>query len=176
MFQVYDSRGRRVVLGREIGRGGEGAVYEIGDTPDLLAKVYEKEVSSEKAAKLAAMARMINPALLAISAWPTDILYDRSGGQLRGFVMPRIAGHHEIHVLYSPAQRKLEFPKADRKFLVHVARNLAAAIETVHAQGYVIGDVNQKRILILPQQATVKLIDCDSFQILTNGRRFLISL
>ena len=58
-------------------------------------------------------------------------------------VLPRVTDHREIHHLYSPAHRKIDFPTADRSFLIHVARNCAAAFESIHAAGHVVGDVNQ---------------------------------
>jgi DNA-binding helix-hairpin-helix protein with protein kinase domain len=86
--------------------------------------------------------------------------------------MDRIIGYREIFRLYSPVQRKTDFPKADWRFLVHSARNLAGAFATTHAYGHVIGDVNQGNIVI-SADALVKFIDCDSFQVTVNGRRYL---
>jgi DNA-binding helix-hairpin-helix protein with protein kinase domain len=51
---------------------------------------------------------------------------------------------------------------------VQAARNTAAAVETVHAHGHVIGDVNQQNFTVAPN-ATVMLVDCDGFQISLNG-------
>lgn len=50
--------------------------------------------------------------------------------------------------------------------------NVARAFAVVHENGHVIGDVNHANIFV-SEQATVMLIDCDSFQITTNGRRYL---
>jgi DNA-binding helix-hairpin-helix protein with protein kinase domain len=173
MFQVYDASGRRVTLGKTIGAGGEGTIYEVSGDASLAAKIYDrKDVEPDQEAKLAAMLRTVNPTLLSIAAWPTSMLYDQPRGHLKGFLMPRVVGHREIHELYSPAHRKQQFPEADWQFLIHVARNLAAAVHMVHEQGHVIGDMNQKGILVQPRQGTVQLIDCDSFQIRADGRWF----
>lgn len=171
--QWYDRQGRRVTLGREIGRGGEGVVYEIAENSSLLAKIYERPVSTEKTTKLTAMADVAVPDLVQVSAWPTNLLYDKPNGLLKGFLMPKVPGHCEIHEVYSPAQRKQKFPQADWRFLIHIARNLAVAVEAVHSHGHVIGDLNQKGVLVQPQHGTVKLIDCDSFQIRVNQQVFL---
>ena len=97
------------------------------------------------------------------TAWPSATLHDRSN-VIKGFVMPRIAGHREVHELYGPAHRKVQFPSADWAFLIHSARNIAAAFQSVHDCSHTIGDVNQSGILI-SQQAFCRLIDTDSFQI-----------
>ncbi len=117
------------------------------------------------------MARLATEDLLNIAAWPTGTIHLTPGGKLVGILMPRVTGRREIHQLYSPAQRKSFFPRADWSFLVHVAMNCAAAFETVHLHGQVIGDVNQSGVLV-SDRATACLIDCDSFQIRGNGRIF----
>ncbi len=42
MKQLYDGEGRPITLTRELGRGGEGAVWEIAESPTLVAKVYHE--------------------------------------------------------------------------------------------------------------------------------------
>jgi DNA-binding helix-hairpin-helix protein with protein kinase domain len=170
-MRLYDGRGKPVALGRELGSGGEGAVLEVTHDPGLVAKVYHKAVAPEKVDKLEVMARIASPELLNISAWPTGTLHDKPNGELVGILQPRVANHREIHELYSPAQRKIYFPKADWSFLVHVAINLAAAFETVHHAGHVVGDVNPGGVFV-SDRGTVKLIDCDSFQVRQNGRLY----
>jgi len=167
-MQLYDGSAAPVLLGRQIARGGEGTVLEITGSPTYVAKVYHAPIAPNKRTKLEIMARAATSGLLGIAAWPTDTLYSAPNGDLVGIVLPRIIGHREIHELYSPVQRKLSFAKADWAFLLHVAMNCAAAFETVHEGGYVIGDVNQGGVLV-STQGTVNLIDCDSFQVRRNG-------
>ncbi len=78
--------------------------------------------------------------------------------------MAKVVNREPIHKLYSPAHRKQDFPKAAWDFLLYVARNTAAAFSTLHAQGHVIGDVNQGNVVV-GADSKVTLIDCDSFQI-----------
>jgi len=56
-------------------------------------------------------------------------------------VMPRIRDQAEIHTLYSPAHRKTHYPDKDWGFLIHVAMNVAAVFDSLHAKSIVIGDV-----------------------------------
>ncbi len=171
MAKLHNSAGQPVDLGQTIGRGGEGAVYEIPGRPSFVAKVYHQPAHPDKALKLENMARQAHPALLDIAAWPVDVLRVGAGGLVQGFIMPRVTGYQEIHSLYGPSHRKRAFPHADWSFLVHAARNLASAFEAVHARGHVIGDVNPGNVVV-STQALVKLIDCDSFQISAGDRLF----
>lgn len=158
-----DAVGRQVALAVELGRGGEGAVFEVVGASDVVAKVYHQPPDRDKAAKLAAMARGTTPALLEVAAWPIATLHEREGGPVIGLTMPRTTGA-EVHRLYSPAHRKAEFPNYDWEKLIVVARNTAAAIARIHQAGHVVGDVNQGNVVITPT-GHVKLIDCDSFQV-----------
>lgn len=168
---LYDNSGSLVALGRKLGTGGEGSVFEVPAVPSLVAKVYHKAQDSRKAEKLRAMVRLAVPDLLKVAAWPTATLHDRPAGPVVGLVMPKIAGFKEVHTLYSPAHRKKDFPQADWAFLIHTAVNCAVAFEAIHRCGHVIGDVNQSNVLV-SAQATVGLIDCDSYQVNANGQLF----
>lgn len=171
-MRLRDSQGREVRVGHELGRGGEGTVYEIAGASDRVAKIYHERVSHGKEAKLTAMASLATDALLKIAAWPMATLHAEKGGHLTGIVMPRVTDHRDVHLLYSPSQRKALFGTADWSFLVHTARNVAHAFETIHSLGHVIGDVNQGNVLV-SSRATVKLIDCDSFQIRAGAHLYL---
>ena len=50
--------------------------------------------------------------------------------------------------------------------------NCAAAFQTIHSHGLIVGDVNGKNIWVTPQ-ATVSLVDFDSFQVVNNGSKYL---
>ena len=75
-------------------------------------------------------------------------------------------------MLYGPKSRLTDFPNATWPFLVHTAMNAARAFAVIHEQGLVIGDVNQSNLFV-SDKSTVKLIDCDSFQIVQNGHAYL---
>lgn len=167
---LFDSRGNPVVLGKKIGSGGEGDVYEIAPhRMDVLAKIYHKSLTAERQEKLRVMVSGCNDELKEFSAWPLDLIHAGKNGHVCGFVMPRITDCEPIHKVYGPSHRKEAFPNADWKFLVRTAKNLAAAFYIIHKYGYVIGDVNEGNILVT-KKACVRLIDCDSFQVQTHDR------
>ena len=73
------SRSGIVPLGAVIGRGGEGAVYEVLNSPDRVVKLYHKPIAAEKAAKIEAMASIRTEALASLTAWPAELLRSSSG-------------------------------------------------------------------------------------------------
>lgn len=165
--EILEQDGRRGRLGPKIGQGGEGAVYELEGRPGLVAKIFHQPPTAARADKIHAMATARTTALDRLTAWPTGLLMAATGEPI-GLTMPRIEGHRDIHQLYSPRSRRIIFPEADWRFLVRVAANVARAFATVHAAGHVIADVNHSSILV-SQDARVRLIDCDSFQVTVDG-------
>mgnify|MGYP001044191003 CR=1 FL=1 len=169
---LHDHAGNAIRLpSKPFAVGGEGAVFDVVDRPDLVAKLYSKPQSRERCDKLRAMAKLCNPDLLKIAAWPTATLSANGSAVVDGILMPKVAGFLEIHHLYSVAQRKKDFPEADWSFLLHTARNCAIAFEEIHGHGHVVGDVNQKNVMV-SKMGVVAFVDCDSFQVTEGSRIF----
>jgi len=166
---IRDSRGP-VSLGKLIGKGGEGAVYEIAGDSSRVAKIHHHP-KPELGPKIAAMMPLKSDKLLTLAAWPLDVAFSTKG-ECIGLILPRVSGHKDIHELYSPRSRKTLFPSADWRFLVRAAANTARAFAAIHDIGCVIGDVNHGGVLV-SDKATVRLIDCESFQFSTNGKHYL---
>jgi DNA-binding helix-hairpin-helix protein with protein kinase domain len=170
LTRYVNSHGQPITLNRELGKGGEGSVYEINAS--IVAKIYHQSLEKRRQEKLLAMIQGSNEQLQKISAWPIDVLRKQNGADICGFLMPNIQGYAPIHRLYNPGERKRHFPNADWSFLVATARNVAAAFATIHSRGHVIGDVNQNNLLVA-KNTTIQLLDCDSFQITTNQNVYL---
>jgi DNA-binding helix-hairpin-helix protein with protein kinase domain len=146
---LFDSAGRPLPVGSEIGSGGEGSVFELRDRSDLVLKLYHKTLEPDKASKIASMAKIANERLLKLAAWPTEPIRVRSAtGAIVGFTMPKITGHKQAFSLYSPKLRLREFPKASWQFLIRSAANAARAFAVVHESGHVIGDVNHGNLFV----------------------------
>ena len=169
---LYDASGRPLRLGPELGRGGEGTVHALADRQDFVAKLYHHAPGADKSAKIVAMAKLGSERLLKLAAWPTSPIHATpKGGPVLGFLMPKISGHKPAFNLYSPKLRLQEFPSAGWAFLIHAAANAARAFAVIHESGHVIGDVNHGN-LVVAGDATVKLIDCDSFQVSAKGQQW----
>ncbi|MGL4550295.1 MAG: hypothetical protein ACRC33_03835, partial [Gemmataceae bacterium] len=166
MPDFLDDHGRPVRLGPLLSEGGEGKVYDVAGAPGVAAKLYKQRRDD---AKLRAMVGLHTPDLARVAAWPSSLL--RLDGAVAGFLMPKVAGHRPLHALYSPASRRVAFPRADWGDLMLAARNTAAAAAVAHRHAVVIGDVNQSNVLV-SEAADAVLIDCDSFQVRAAGRVF----
>ncbi len=167
---LADRRGTSVRLGRAIARGGEGTIHEIVGRKGYVAKLYHEPPPPDKAKKLEALVALGTETLLGTAAWPVEVLRDPSK-RVVGVVMPHVEGYKDIHLLYGPSSRMREFPLASWPFLIRAATNLARAFAVVHSHGHVIGDVNDKLALV-SRDALVKLVDCDSFQLVRGKQTY----
>lgn len=165
---LVTSKGVPIQIGGELGKGGEGSVFEVPSLANQVAKLYHQLPESKKQAKLTFMASTADQQLLNYVAWPQETLHSSRGGPVVGFLMPKVVGKDPVHMVYSPAHRRQDRPKAAWDFLLFVARNTAASFEALHTHGHVLGDVNQGNILV-GGDTKVVLIDSDSFQVNANG-------
>jgi len=160
----------RVSVAELIGKGGEGEVYAIKGRSGLAVKIYNTSLRAKREDKVRAMVGEGLAVKTDLIAYPGDIVTDRRGNFL-GFVMRLVSGYRPLHELYSPKSRHRHFPKADYRFIVHAALNVARAVGKVHQTGCVIGDLNHSGVLVA-RDATVALIDADSFQFSLNGKLY----
>ena len=160
---LHGLHNEQYITGRELGRGGEGAVFEVRDHSSLVLKKYNEPLAADKTSKLRYMAAAHSPAIEAYAAWPAGLVIDDTG-LVCGFVMKKLTGYAPLHMIFSPMDRKKLFPDKGYNFLVHVARNLATAFYKLHEAGIVVGDVNEGNILV-NTSGMVAFIDCDSFQV-----------
>lgn len=170
-LEVFTLRGEVIKLGALVGQGGEGAVYELATHQNHVAKVYHRPLDQQRIEKIRAMARIKTDMLEKLTAWPSGLICAKDQKPI-GLIMPKISGRKSIHQLYSPKSRRTDFHRVDWRFLARAAANTARAFAAVHDNACVIGDVNHGGILVA-QDATVRLIDCDSFQVSYLGRQYL---
>ncbi|MCW2625571.1 hypothetical protein [Mycobacterium sp.] len=174
-------------LGSVLARAGEGTIREIVDRRDAVVKIFHPELKdlSEKHDKVAAMVNSRPPGAtqpdgFVVLTSPT-FLIDEPGGAV-GYTMPRIdtSTAVEIHMVSNPSNRTEPASTAPQwprhitwQHLVTVASNLCLAVQTVHDTRAVIGDFQERNILV-SDTARVTLVDCDSMQFTdTRGRQYL---
>src|SRR5262245_49577220 len=96
------SLGRTLRFGKQIGRGGEGVVYEVANQPDLVAKLSLSGTAAHRREQVTAMVAAGWHQSVAVVAFPHEVLFAPTG-EFIGFAMRRVGGHKPIHQLYSPA-------------------------------------------------------------------------
>ncbi len=144
-----------------LGKGGEGTVYEVEGMPGYVLKIYASEKrNEERLHKLTAMlASPLPDDAISQVTWPVDIVSENRA--FMGYVMPKAAGGEELEVIYSD--------KYNKKFTyyqkISIAKNLCAALNSVHSAGQVCGDLNPNNIVVDPKTGLVTLIDTDSYHI-----------
>ncbi|MBI4757376.1 MAG: SUMF1/EgtB/PvdO family nonheme iron enzyme [Betaproteobacteria bacterium] len=164
--------GQPITLMQELGKGGEGVVYGVRECADQVAKVYHpSHRSRDREDKLQIMVASPPggaPAPIPAGggavavAWPTGLLYER--GRFAGYLMPKVSQSPDIFKLFNPQLRLKHYPWLDWRHLFAIARSLAQAVDHLHSHGVVVGDINQKNVLV-SRNVQVMLVDTDSFQV-----------
>ena len=189
--RLWIDSGEPVILGPALsGTTGEGTVYAVAGHADWAAKVFHSNLTGlrSKLDKVAAMIQSsppgaVQPDGLIVLTWPQRLLLDERGPV--GYVMPRIdtATAVELHTISNPSNRMDPMPSAPQwtrhatwGHLVNVAANLCLAVEVVHRVEAVIGDFQERNILVC-DTTEVTLVDCDSMQFTDRaGQRFLCAV
>lgn len=178
--------GSTVALGAVVARAGEGTIHEVVGRPDWVAKIFHPDLKelAAKREKVAAMVasppeNMIQPDGFVVLTWP---LHTVEGDGRFGYIMSRIDTRNavEIHSVSNPSGRMNPLPSAPQwtphitwHHLVSIAANLCLAVETVHKVDAVIGDFQERNILV-NDTTRVTLVDCDSMQFTgPTGHQFL---
>jgi len=166
MKNYYNKQGQLVSLRKKIQSGGEGSIWET-NRPGYLAKIYYS-LNQQRVSKLEVMVanppeKLTNHKDHIAIAWPTDLLKDDRGNCV-GFLMPAIRDSVDLINIYNPTLRQQTLPGFNWKYLHATAQNLAWIIQSIHAKGYVLGDIKPQNLLV-NNRALVSVVDTDSFQI-----------
>lgn len=153
---------RNYILGKEIGDGGQGNIYEIDS--EHVAKIFKanKVNLKELERKMNCMFNIeLPPELRNMVTWPTDLIYDDSG--FIGFVMRKMSQKFSFGELTAYCFMD-NFQKRNEGYRVFwiLALNLARIFHMIHNEGIVIGDANGENIGFSDKGFPI-LFDCDSF-------------
>ena len=139
---------------------GENPIYEVA--ADRVAKMYRRRPREYLISKLRRMTAIKPGVSDGVSvAWPEDILLNSADGVI-GYAMRRVEGH-PASAYYLPKNRRRYAPWFDYELLLTAAKNIARAVQSVHDQDYVVGNINDSNILISESDASVALTGADSF-------------
>ena len=175
--------GQPVTVGRQLATGGEGDIFEVTSPRGMVFKKYKPAILVKMPAaerKLRAMAGSPPPQWReagtgrVMLAWPCQIVLEN--GRFVGFLMPVVDTRNtvELHRVANPSDRRNGTGATTWlrgftwKYLVHTAANLAHVTHVLHKSGVVVGDFNERNILVTPH-ALITLIDCDSMQVKAPG-------
>lgn len=163
MMKLFTRNGLEYELNNQINSGGEGLIYDIVSTPDLIAKLYKKQpLALVQQDKLQALS-VKTP--IADTAHPVELLYgDKSCKQLKGYLMPYAEGKVLANFNNPSSRRQVTGFKYHPSFFLNTIHSLLKVVEDVHSSGMIIGDVNDANILVRPN-GEVTVIDVDSFQV-----------
>ena len=158
-----------ITLGRELGAGGEGAVFDIRDQPDVVVKIYHPERRTSNVFKKLELMIQYPPRAEdehsghLYVAWPKHLIYDSADNAI-GFAMPKVNKKNSLFDYYNPSRRKKNAQHVNYASLCNVAQSLAKSLDELHGRGYVVGDINESNAYIV-EDDYVTLIDSDSFQV-----------
>ena len=169
--RYQDENGNPIVLGKELGSGGEGVAYLVQNQPGSVAKIWHADKRPVDAdAKLGYMVKnQVAPELGATwrITWPQHAV--KENGVTVGYTMALLdpSESWEAMVEYYNRLAARETEKEQGRELriddrVRMARNLALGFRAVHSAGYVIGDVNEKNVEV-NRQNDIAMVDCDSY-------------
>ncbi|NJR76843.1 MAG: hypothetical protein HC773_31515 [Scytonema sp. CRU_2_7] len=167
-----------IFIDKKIATGGEAEIWTItganliNNRQNYLAKIYHQEtLEPERIKKLEVM--VVNQKIAAnlsynhISVPCPQYLLENTSGELVGFLMPFVEGNKLTNIYHPILRQRLNLEwywHVDWQFIHRTARNLALIIQSLHGEGYVVGDMKPENILV-NQQALPSIIDTDSFQI-----------
>jgi DNA-binding helix-hairpin-helix protein with protein kinase domain len=172
-------------FGRTLGRGGQGEVVEVCGE-NLVAKWYRPEVSLDPAAltRLVAWRRSIGDAVRdavdEVACWPRAVLL--RDGRAAGVLLPRVAPVFTLDLRLPSGTsrqilRELQYLIARPELLsrrgiadvgtvtrLHVLARFTAAVDLLHTNGIVLGDLSVTNMLWAPG-ARVVFLDCDALRL-----------
>lgn len=173
-----------------LAKGGQGRVYQVNGLrlPDVPGAIVFKEYKPGQVAPNGLsgiigvrnrMDQATRDRLDSMAAWPCRLV--QNGSDVCGILMPRIpdsffhqwtkpsgkeatSPREVMHLFDDPLKAKrLGWPWLSLVQRLTICRDLAGALELLHSNGLVFGDVNARNALFrLNESPSVMLVDCDA--------------
>lgn len=150
--------------------GGQAAVFPVIGDAGIVVKLYREPPGLDQERRLMRMltmsplaARPTDASQPPELAWPTALARGPQG-EFLGYAMRRFGEpqHVQLIGLFTRAQRLKLFPeRADWRFLLGVAWNLAFMTARMHYDNLVIGDFSSSNVVV-DTNGFVTFLDCDS--------------
>ena len=158
-FSLLDQDRKPVFLleNTKIGSGGEAQVFKY--RKNLAAKIYRSYDEDREAKLKILLEKQLDEAF----CMPQRLLYDKKG-RIVGYLMPFIKGNILGESIFQPMEFKQVYPRWTRVELTQLALACLKAIDNLHQNGILIGDLNASNIIV-KSPTDVSFIDVDSYQI-----------
>lgn len=163
IFYTEDKK-KIIVADKPLGAGGEGAVYKIEPSSELLGadklvvKLYESNGGNR--AKLARLRATFADNIRNVS-YPKELLFDTKG-QIAGFIMSHFEGNSLYETVFIP--KIVKKSGWDRIDLAQLTIRILERFIELHELGVMMADINPFNILVTKDRIPV-FIDVDSYQI-----------
>lgn len=157
--------GRNITLGKQIGAGGEGIVYET-NLNGYVAKMFRNPMSQKYLEKYEYLAKnkISHPHIM----WPQDVI--KHGYQIVGYTMFQAAGNdiEEMIAISQIGQKSgkiTSYNDLTRLELVNLVIDLLSYIAYLHDRNVILADIKTNNFMYDYKTKKAYVIDADSFQI-----------
>jgi len=156
-MKLYDKDGTVINVdeSKEIARGGEGSIIDMGH--NKVAKIYHQGIHSFSESKLQHLSALDGSTFIK----PEKILFQKNK-KIAGFIMKMLS--KDFFPLYSAFSYNFcNTQGLTDKIKMEVVKKLIDSLKSVHSKGIIIGDFNPFNIM-LNDSGTTFFIDTDSYQ------------
>lgn len=154
--------GPEVRISTLVGAGGEGQVFEISGENRVVKIYHEKQLTSERIAKLELMSsRSVNFRGI---CWPEELIYTLDNCPV-GYVMQRARGVPLQKSVFVKPLLSQKFPNWHRDNLVNICISFLESMQFLHSLNVLVGDINPLNILVDGDGSDIFIVDVDSFQV-----------
>ena len=136
--------------------GGEAFIYKIEGMPEYVLKISKKPTETLHKKLLTMISIELPQNAIKQMTWPIDIVYQNN--EFCGYVMMYLKDKDILHMVNANSDYTF-------KQKIVIAKNICAAINSLHNVGQVCGNLNPKDIMVDSKTLEVTLVDTDSFHI-----------